>query len=123
MPTPILDLTEVADGQIDQFAVYNQALRDLEAASNAQLAVDLSAGDHSLTAAEFTRNFIFVATGNTVSREIAAPATIRVFVVRNTGSATLDVSVGSTTLTIATLKSRMFYTDGTANGIVALDFT
>jgi hypothetical protein len=123
MSTPILDITEVADGQIDQFAVYNQALRDLEAASNAQVSLDLSGGDYSLSAAEFTRNFVFITTGNAVSRTLSVPPTIRTFVVRNTGSATLIVSVGSTTINIATAKSRMFYTDGTANGIVALDFT
>jgi hypothetical protein len=121
MATPILDITEVADGQIDQFAVYNQALRDLEAAANAQLSIDLSAGNHSLTSAEFTRNFVFVTTGNAVSRTLSAPATIRTFVIRNAGSATLIVSVGSTTINVATAKSRMFYTDGTANWLVVLD--
>lgn len=123
MATPILDITEVADGQIDQFAIYNEALRDLEASENAAVSLDLSASDLTVTAEQMTRNKVFVTTGNAVSRTLSFPARIRNFLVRNTGSATLIVSIGSTTINVATLKTRMFQSDGATNGLVLLDLT
>jgi hypothetical protein len=123
MATPILNITEVADGQIDQFLVYNQALRDLEAATNAILPLDLSAANRSITSTEFTRNYIFVTTGNAVSRTLSFPSQIRNFVVRNAGSAVLIAAVGTTQINVPVGRSRMFYSDGTTNGLVLLDFT
>lgn len=123
MTTPILGIPELADGQINQFAVANAAIRALESASNAVLSVNLSSGDHSLTAGEFTENFVFVTTGNSTTRTLTVQATRRVFAVLNGGSSTLNVTLGSTTLTLASNKTRLFYTDGTANGLTQLDLS
>lgn len=123
MTTPILEITELANGQINQFATANDAFRALEAALQAVLPVDLSSGSHALQDEDFLRNLIFVATGNTTSRTISIPQKARVFLVRNSGSASLDVVRGSTTIAIASGKSRVLYTDGTANGLVALDLS
>lgn len=123
MATPILNITELSDGQVNQFATCNTALRALESAANDYLDVDLSGANDTLTAAEFRGAVIFRVTGNTVSRSLTLPANKRLFVISNGGSATLDVIIGSTTLTVAASKSRMFYADGTTNGLALMDFT
>lgn len=123
MATPILGLNELADGQIDQFLAVNENSLRIEDASNASIAVDLSAGDYTLTAAEFAGYFLFQSTGNAVSRTLTVPQSIRIFAVLNGGSATLNIARGTTTLTIAAGKTRIYHTDGTANGLVLLDLT
>lgn len=123
MTTPILGITELADGQIDQFATANAAFRALEGSTNAVLSVDLTSADDTLTSDEFTRYFLFSTTGNSTTRTLTVPASARIFAVRNGGSSTLDVTRGSTTLTVASGKTRLFYTDGTTNGLTQLDLS
>ena len=123
MTTPILGITELSDGQVNQFSTCNSALRALEAAANDYLDIDLSSASNTLTPGEFQSAVIFRVSGNTVSRSVTLPANKRIFVISNGGSATLDVIIGSTTLTISASKSRMFYADGTTNGLALMDFS
>lgn len=123
MTTPILEITELADGQINQFATMNTALRALEAAANDSLSVDLTSADATLTSAQFFGYWLFRTTGNAVSRTLNVPQKKRVFAVYNGGSATLNVTRGTTTLTVAASKTRIYYADGTANGLMLLDLT
>ena len=119
MATPILNITEVANGQVDQYVVFNAALRALEAAANDFLAVDLTSGDVTLTTAEFRGYGIFKAENNTVLRVLTLPANKRRFMVHNSGTFSLDVTLGTTTIAVAVGVATMFYSDGTANGLVA----
>jgi hypothetical protein len=121
--SPILGITLLANSQVNQFALVNEAIETLEASSNDSLSIDLSAGNSTLTAPQFSGHFLFQTTGNAVSRTLTVPDDKRLFAVHNGGSATLNVTRGTTTLTVAASKSRLFYTDGTANGLVLLDFT
>ena len=115
MTTPILGITEVSDGQINQYITYNEALRDIEASTNDFFAVDLTAGDAVLTDEQFTRAFLFKAFGNAVPRSITVPQSKRSFAVYNGGSADLTVTRGSTSHTISDGTGASFSTDGTTD--------
>ena len=120
MPTPILNITECASGQVDQFVVYNEALRSLEKATQDFLVVGLSAANVTLTLANFRAYFLFRATGNAVARDLTLPANKRNFAVHNTGTATLSIKLGTTTLTLVAGASANYYCDGTANGLMKI---
>ena len=102
MTTPILGITELASGQVDQFATANEAFRALESASNNVLQLTIS-GATTLTAEQFTRNAVFACAGHTASQNLTVPALSRVFVVHNKGSASgsLNVVRGSTSISLA----------------------
>jgi hypothetical protein len=120
MATPILNITECATGQVDQFVIYNEALRLLEKATQGFALVDFSAGDVPLTLDEFRAVFLFRSSGNTVARDFTLPANKRSFAVHNNGSATLSIKLGSTTLTLAAGASANYYSDGTTNGLMKI---
>lgn len=122
MATPILNLTELAASSTNAYAIANEMLRDTEESNNDFLAVDLMSGNVTITNTtpnwDFSRFFLFRAQNNTVSRDLTFPANKRHFAVENTGSATLNVKLGTTTLTVAAGVASQFYADGTANGLI-----
>jgi len=120
MTTPILNITECASGQVDQFAVYNEALRSLEKATQDFTEVDLASANAALTDANFRAYYLFRAKNNAVARDLILPANKRNFAVQNSGSATLSIKLGSTPLTLTAGASAMYYADGTANGLIKL---
>ena len=123
MTTPILLIEEVAN-DTNQYIVFNQAIRDLESSVNDELVVDLSSGDASITNTDpfdMLRYGIFTSSGNTVAREITFSANQRIFQVQNGGSAALDVTIGSTTLSVPAGEIHRFYADGTTNGLIKID--
>lgn len=68
MATPILNITELADGQVNNYSTSNTGVRALEAASNDFLTVDLSAGNVTLTVAQYRGSVVYRSSGNTVAR-------------------------------------------------------
>lgn len=118
MTTPILLITELADGQVDQFATANEAWRSMEAAGNDFTTVSLASSDVTLTAAQFAADFLFVSSGNAVSRTLTIPAAKRFFAVYNGGSAALNVTRGSTTISVDVGDCVLLYSDGTTNGLL-----
>lgn len=118
-----LNLTAVAANQNQKEVTINDADAAIESALTETLSIDLSAGNHTLSSAEYTRNFGFVTTGNAVSRDLTTPAVERTVWIKNSGSATLNIKRGTTTLTLAASGYAFFYTDGTANGIEKVDVT
>lgn len=125
MTTPILQITEIANGQVDQYLTVNEAIRILEAAANNVLSVDLSASDYSVTNVapdfEMLRYFMFSASGNTVARTITFSASKRNFSVQNGGTFDLSVTIGATTLTVPAGDAHLFYCDGTTDGLLKID--
>ena len=121
MTTPILQITEVANGQIDQYLTINEAVRILEAASDGFLPVDLVAGNALITNLapdfEMLRHQVFRAENNTVARSITFSANERSFKVDNTGTAALDVILGATTISVPAGDLYAFYADGTVDGL------
>jgi len=118
MTTTILGITEVSDGQINQYITYNEALRDIEASTNDFFAVDLTTGDAVLTSDQFNRAFLFKASGNAVPRSITVPQSKRSFAVFNGGSSDLTVIRGSTNHTLSDGTGGSFSTDGTTDGLI-----
>ena len=117
--TPILEITELAVGQVDQFATANAAFRALEAAANAVLTLTIS-GAVTLTKDQFLRNAVFVCQGHTAAQNLTVLASMRKFTVHNKGtsSGVLNVVLGSTSIALAVGSAPAnFYTDGTANGL------
>ncbi len=121
MATPILKITEVANGQVNQYLTINEAVRSLEAAANDFLEVDLSADDAAITNIapdyEMLRYQVFRATGNAVARAITFSANKRAFKVDNAGTFALGVTIGATTLSIPIGELHSFYADGTTDGL------
>lgn len=117
MATPILDITELANGQTDQYLTANEAFRELEAAANAVSAVDLEADDATLTLAQLRAAGLFLCSGHTVARVLTVPALQRFFCVANGGTDDVDVTVGSTAITVTAGTMRAFFADGTTDGL------
>lgn len=116
-----LNVPTVAAAQTQKEVTINEATTRVSSALSDYLAVDLSAGDHTLSADEFQSNMGFNTTGNAISRTLTVPATKRaLFYVENSGSATLTVACGSTTFSIAAGAIGMFQTDGTTNGMISV---
>lgn len=129
MTTPILKITEAANGQVDQYLTYNEALRALESSTNNFYVVDMSTGDVTMTDAAnadpalnyiFSRNQVFRTSGNTVARVLTVPQSKRLFVVQNGGTFALTVKRGTSEISLAATLAAIFYCDGTANGLVAI---
>lgn len=122
MTTPILEIPEVAQGQVNQYLTINEAIRILEASVNANLAVDLTSGDATVTNLtpdfEMLRYGVFIAQNNTVSRTITFSANQRVFIVNNAGTFDLNVTIGSTTVVVPVGETYRFFADGTADGLI-----
>jgi hypothetical protein len=125
MPTtPLLGIQELTTNQSGKEATINNAILALESATNATLAVDMSAGNVTLSAAQFGGSFIFKTTGLTANRILNLPAQIngtnvqRIFAVRNTSafSATVQVTGGAgTSIIVPAGETRLLDVDGAGN--------
>jgi hypothetical protein len=94
MATTNLNLTELVASQTNKVPTINQALEDLDTAGNARLALSVFAGNVTLTATQFTRNFMIEATGAPgSSRTLFVPATARFFAVQNSSDSDLVVAI------------------------------
>lgn len=118
-----LSITTVSASQNQKETTINDADAALESALTETLVVDLSAGNHTLSTAEYTRNIGFATTGNAISRDLTFPAIERTVWVKNGGSSVMNLKRGSTTLTLAAGGYAFYYTDGTTNGIAKIDVT
>lgn len=129
--TPILGITEVAPNQSQKETTINNAFRAVESAMAATLAVSFaSATTVTLSATQFTRNFIFRAVGATANSILRVPALIngvassRAFVVRNTsgfGITVVSSTAGGSSVVIPNNSSRLLDIDGNNNVIVAAE--
>lgn len=125
MPTsPFLGITEVTPSQSGKETTINNAIEALEAAENATLAVSFASGDVTLSVNQFTRNFIFKATGATADHILNIPATVnstptsRVFAVRNASGFNITVKVtgsAGTTFIVPNGECHLLNADGAGN--------
>ena len=92
--SPILAIPLVAPTQNDKTTTLNDMSLALEGAANDQLAVDMSGGNVTLTATQYTRFNVFNCSGLTADRNLIVPMTKRVFAVRNNSA--FSVIVGGT---------------------------
>lgn len=121
MATPILNITELADGQVNNYSTSNTGVRALESASNDFLTVDLSAGSVTLTSAQYRGYVVYRSSGNTVARDLTLAAIKRLCIVHNNSTAILSVKMGTATVPVPPAATRLIYTDGTANGILEIN--
>lgn len=126
MTTPILNLKEIPDGMEKPQLTVNQDLRDLESACNHNYELDFTSGDIEITDEAdadpdlnfvFSRYFIFVAVNNAVARTLTLIPKIRSFVIDNKGSATLNIQMGSTAVSLESNYAAFVYSDGSADGL------
>ena len=116
-----LNLPVITSGQSQKFQTSNDADAALDNAITESLDNDYTSGNVTLTNAEFRENFRFNATNLSVARVLTVQAIKRYFLVDNTGgSNTLTVTLGSTTEVLQASTVGLFYTDGTANGLIIL---
>jgi hypothetical protein len=111
---PNLDLDQVAANQNQKEVTINTALDQLDGALTEQLTLDLSAAGVTLTAVQWTRNWLFLLSGHTVARTVTIPATKRPAIFKNTGTApvTIQVDAGGGSLVIAADQTVLAYCDG-----------
>lgn len=123
--TPILNLPEVAPNQDQKEATINTALAILEASVNDTLTISFASSDVTLNTDQFTKHFLFEATGATVLRHLFIPETNRWFAVENLGSASIIVKVadvtGGHTVELAAGKIGLLVADGTNVRVVVPD--
>lgn len=115
-----LNLSQVASNQQQKEITINDATDKLDLALTDTVDVNLASGNVTMTAGDVRENIRARAINNAVARDLTLPAIKRLLVVQNDGSATLSVKVGSGTVTIVASAARLVYTDGSANGIVAI---
>jgi hypothetical protein len=122
--TPLLGIQELTPNQTGKETTINSAILALEAAMNAVLTVDMSAGNVTLSVAQFTGNFIFTTTGLTAGRTLNIPALVngnpstRMFSVQNPSAFPVTVQItggagGSSTVNAG--DAFVLYADGAGN--------
>lgn len=117
-----LNITQLATDSASPEVVVNDAVADVADAMNDDYDVDLSAGNKTITAAQYRSGFRFNCSGvATTGRTVTLPAVKRtvVFVVPSTATNTISLIKGSTTLTLSPGVTYIVHTDGTANSVDA----
>lgn len=121
MASPNLGIIPVADNQSSKEVTINNADLAIEQATQRTLAVDMSAGNVSLSNTSYTRNYLFKVSGQTASRNLTVPLELtlgnacqRVFGVVNLSTLWPVVVKGATgaTVTIGPLGGALLYSDG-----------
>lgn len=118
-----LNLTTVSAGQNNKETTINNADAAIEAALTETLAVDFSAGNVTLSSAQYRGSLGFYASGTASARDFTLPQIKRTVWIKNGNTGILTVKRGSTSLTLPIGAYSFFYTDGTTNGIEKIDVT
>jgi len=115
----------MAEGDNAKYTLFNDGITRLEDAFHRTLAVDLTAGNHTLIESEITGYGIMVCSGHAVARDLTVPATVgsppvatrRTFFVKNDGTAAGAVTVkhaaGGDTVVVAIGTMAQVNSDGT----------
>jgi len=112
-----LNLPQIAAAQAQKHQTSNDADDKLDLALTAQLTVDMTSADATLTATQFREAFAFVCSGHGVARILTVAQVSRPFGVVNSGTGAVTVRRGTTNIAVAAGESAVFQTDGTADGL------
>ncbi|RWN51377.1 MAG: hypothetical protein EOS04_24195 [Mesorhizobium sp.] len=115
-----LNLPAIADGQADgQWQTSNDGDAALGNALADIYTVDFTAGNVTLTAAQFRSAMTFIQSNLSATRTLTIPAVKRaLFIVQNTDAAdTINVTKGSTTIAVGPGEIAFLNTDGTTNSL------
>lgn len=109
-----LSLPQVAPNQNQKELTINDQAMALDAALTDAVTLDVSAGGVVVSPAQFTRAIFFIVTGAAVVQTVELPNSKRLFALSNTGAASVTLTVGGSTLSVAAGASGFFYSDGAA---------
>ncbi len=116
-----LNLPQVAANQNQKEVTINDATVQLSGALADSFLVDMTAGNTTLSTANFQQYMCFTLHNDTATHNFTVPAVKRaIFLVTNNNSATTNVKVGSTTLSLAVGVTGYYQTDGTTNGLIQI---
>jgi hypothetical protein len=113
------DVTQVPDDPDNGHISANDAIGEVIAGVSESLAVDLTSANVTLTEAQYTFNVVFVCSGHSVARTLTLFQIEKEAVIVNSGTGVLTVKRGTTEIALQAGRVRRFYTDGTANGLIA----
>lgn len=115
-----LDLTQVSENQANADVAINDKGGQLDAAVTETLVVDVTAGNVTVTAANYRRAIHLLVSNASVARTVTLPAVKRAVMVESdaANTAIVTIKVGTTSFTLDHGKSCWVYTDGTTNGLV-----
>jgi hypothetical protein len=126
MASPYLNITAVASGQNNKETTINDADIALERATNDILEVNMSAGNVTLTVAQFTRHMVFRATAMPGNRQLTVPNNVgagvstakRVFAVIHDTDGDYDLTIttgagGGTNVVLKKGMRALISSDGT----------
>ncbi|MDI9847380.1 hypothetical protein QM467_04805 [Rhodoblastus sp. 17X3] len=117
-----IGITPVVSSMTDKEGAINSALGQYDAAISELASVDVSAGNVTLTAAQWTGAQVVSVTGaTTAGRTVTGVASKRLIAVQSAAANTQSFSfkIGTASFTIAAGTIKLFYADGTANGLYA----
>jgi hypothetical protein len=119
MPSPNLAIAHVAASQNQKEVTINDAIDALDRAMTDTLALDLSAGSLSLTAAQLRSAFVLCPEGALAGPAVlTVPVLRRVFAVLNTDTAfAITVERGAAAIVVQPGESALLICDGTADGL------
>lgn len=118
-----LGLETISESQIQKFQTHNDALDQIDRAFTALLAVDVSAGNATITSLQARSNQVLACSGASVAgRTVTLPAVTRMLIFTLDLASTESVSVvrGSTSFAVAPGESVFVYADGSADGLLVL---
>lgn len=116
-----LNLPQMSANQAQKEVTHNDGIGALDAAITENFEADVTAGNVSLTNAQFREAVHFLVSGATVAgRELTVPAIKHAFFVTADPGNSDPISVvrGTTSFSIEPNTTSLFYTDSTANGLV-----
>ena len=116
-----LGAASLVGGQANPETTVNDAVGRLDAAITEILSVDASA-DVVLTTTQYQAAFRFDIDTSTAGKKVTLPAVKRMVLVRNTTANSVDIVKGVTTIAVASGADKLLYTDGSADGLVELQF-
>ncbi len=115
-----LSLPIMSASQNNKEDTNNDQVTLLDAALTEQFIADLTSADVTLSSLEYQQAVAILADNATVAgREIILPLIQKFIMIRSDAGNTqnVDITVGSTTLVLELDDMRLYYTDGTANGL------
>ena len=121
--TPNLAIEHILQSQAQKEVTANEAFDALDQALNDFTAIDVSAGNTTVSAEDFTRNVLLVLTGTPAGAlDLTVPASKRLFIVQNDCGQDVAVTAGAGALILTAGQRRLLYGDGTNIVAVAPDF-
>lgn len=115
-----LDAYRIAEGQNNKYLTANDMAESLDAGLTDLETLDFTSGAITLTETEYVEAMVFKCINVGSALALTLYASRKLSVVWNAGANTVTVTVGSTTVPLGAGLIGLFYTDGTANGLIPI---